>query len=138
MSRAKFIQSFGFAASGIAQTFREGRNFKVQLAFAVLALALAGVCTALGVSFDQQKFFLQPGEWLAIMVCMGCVLGGECVNTAIEAIVDLASPDYHELAKRAKDCAAGGVLVCAIASLVVACIVFLPRFVLLMGIVFAG
>ncbi len=116
MSRATFIKSFGYAFSGIAQTFREGRNFKVQLCFAVAAIVLG------------FAFKIEPHEWLAIIICMGCVLGGECVNTSIEAIVDLVSPDYHELAKRAKDCAAGGVLVCAIASVIVEAIIIVPKF----------
>ena len=117
MSRAKFIASFGHAASGIAQAFREGRNFKVQLCFAVLAVVL-------GIAFR-----IDFAEWAIVTVCIGVVLGGECVNTAIEAVVDLASPDYHELAKRAKDCAAGGVLVCSIASVAVAAFIFMPRIV---------
>ena len=50
----------------------------------------------------------------------------ETVNTAIEAVVDLASPGYHELARRAKDCAAGAALAGALASFVVGCIVFIP------------
>lgn len=117
MSRAKFIASFHHAFSGIGQTFKEGRNFKVQLGFAVAAVILGAV------------FRITPVEWLAVVICMAMVLGGECMNTAMEAIVDLASPDYHPLAKRAKDCAAGGVLICSIASLVVAAIVFLPRII---------
>lgn len=117
MTRAKFIRSFGYAASGIAAAFREGRNFKVQLCFAVLAIVL-------GIAFR-----IDFTEWAIIAVCIGVVLGGECVNTSIEAIVDLVSPDYHELAKRAKDCAAGGVLICSIASVAVAAFIFLPRII---------
>ena len=119
MTRAKFVKSFGYAFQGIAESFRTGRNFKVQLCFAVAAIVLG------------MAFRIEPVEWAAIAVCIGAVLGGECMNTAMEAIVDLASPDYHELAKRAKDCAAGGVLICAFASLAVAAFVFLPRIVAL-------
>ena len=117
MSRAKFVESFSYAFAGIAQAFREGRNFKVQLCFAALAIALGLV------------FAIDPVEWALIAVCIGIVLGGECVNTAIEAVVDLASPEYHDLAKRAKDCAAGGVLVCSFASVAVAAFIFLPRII---------
>ncbi len=117
MSRAKFIASFGYAFQGIATAFKEGRNFKVQLCFAVLAIVL-GVW--LQISFV---------EWTVIAVCIGVVLGGECINTSIEALVDLVSPEYNDLAKRAKDCAAGGVLLCAIASVAVAAFIFLPRFI---------
>ena len=117
MSRAPLIRSFGYAFSGIGQAFREGRNFKVQLGFAVLAVVL-------GIAFR-----IDPVEWAAIAICIGVVLGGECMNTALEAVVDLASPDYHELARRAKDCAAGGVLICSFASVAVAAFIFLPRIV---------
>ena len=115
MTRARFAESFGHALSGIVEAFRVGRNFKVQLGFAAAAVAL-------GIAFR-----IDPAEWAAIAICIGAVLGGECMNTALEAVVDLASPDYHELAKRAKDCAAGGVLVCALASVAVAAFVFLPK-----------
>ena len=120
MSRARFIESFGFAASGIAQAFREGRNFKVQLCFAVLAVILG------------FAFAIDTVEWCAIVLCIALVLGGECVNTSIEAVVDIASPEYNELAKRAKDCAAGAVLISSIISVVVAALVFLPRIVQLL------
>ena len=115
MSRAPFFKSFGYAFSGIARAFREGRNFKVQLCFAVLAIGLGLV------------FGIEPPEWAIIAVCIGVVLGGECMNTAIEAIVDLVSPEYAERAKKAKDCAAGAVLMCSIASVAVAVFLFLPR-----------
>ena len=49
------------------------------------------------------------------------------MNTAIESVVDLVSPEYHELARRAKDCGAGAVLVFAVVALVVAAVVFGPR-----------
>ena len=61
-----------------------------------------------------------------IAVCIGVVLAGECINTAIESVVDLVSPEFHELAKHAKDCAAGAVLVESIAALFVAAFIFLP------------
>lgn len=121
MSRAPFIRSFGYAFSGIAQAFRDGRNFKVQLCFAILAIAL-GIALA-----------IDPVEWAIVVVCIAVVLGGECVNTAIEAVVDLVSPDYDERAKRAKDCAAGAVLLCSMASVVVAALLFLPRIIQLVS-----
>lgn len=115
MTRARLAESFGYAFSGIAEAFRVGRNFKVQTCVAVLAVALGLV------------FGISPAEWALVVVCIGCVLGGECMNTAIEAVVDLASPERHELAKRAKDCAAGAVLLCSFASLAVGAFIFLPR-----------
>ena len=74
-------------------------------------------------------FSIDLTQWAVIAVCVGLVLSGECVNTSLEAVVDLASPEYHELAKRAKDCAAGGVLISSFASLFVAAFIFLPKII---------
>ena len=62
-----------------------------------------------------------------MILCIAAVFAAECVNTAIESVVDLVSPEYHELARRAKDCGAGAVLVFAVVALVVAAVVFGPR-----------
>lgn len=117
-----FIHSFKCAFEGIAHAFVEGRNIKVQLCIGILAVIL-------GIVFE-----IDLTQWAVITVCIGVVLGGECVNTSIEAVVDLVSPEYHILAKRAKDCAAGAVLVCSIASVFVAAFIFLPKIAVMLGI----
>ena len=78
-------------------------------------------------------FSISVLEWLCVFICFGLVLGGEVINSAIEAVVDLTSPEYHELAKKAKDCAAGGVLLFSIASFVIGCLIFIPRILSLLG-----
>ena len=107
-------ESFSCALAGIAAAAK-GRNFWIQLFFALLAVSL-------GLGFEVSL-----PEWLAIIVCIGLVLGGECANTALEALVDLASPQVHPLAKRAKDAAAGCVLLFSLASLCVGIVIFAPR-----------
>lgn len=59
-------------------------------------------------------------EWLAVIITMGIILALEAINTAIETIIDLVSPEYHDLAKKAKDVAAGAVLLFVFAALGVA------------------
>ena len=113
-------ESFACALQGIAHTCAVGRNFKIQLGFAVAAIVLG------------FAFSIDTTQWAVICVCIGCVLGGECMNTALESIVDLASPEYHDLAKHAKDCAAGSVLLCSIGSLFVAAFIFLPKMLALL------
>ena len=120
--RQPFVHSFKCAFAGIGHAFAEGRNFKVQFAVGLLAVVLGIV------------FSISPLEWALIVVCIGAVLGGECVNTAIEAVVDLVSPGYNELAKHAKDCAAGAVLVSSMASVVVAACIFLPKVLAALGV----
>lgn len=114
------IKSFGYAASGVVQAGSE-RNFKVDVVAAVVVFA---ACALLQVP---------AWGWAAVAVCVGVQLAMETVNTAIEAIVDLASPEIHPLAKRAKDCAAGAALITACASVIVGLIVFVPALLALLG-----
>jgi diacylglycerol kinase (ATP) len=66
-------------------------------------------------------------EWCAVLAAIGLVLTAEGINTAIEAVVDLASPEQHLLAGRAKDVAAGAVLIAAVVAAVIGLLVFGPR-----------
>lgn len=111
----KLFKNFGYAFSGIAETFKTSFNVRIQSGFAVAAIVLG--------LFFQISYV----EWLAIFTCMGLVIGGECINSAIENVVDLASPEIHPLAKSAKDMAAGGVLCFALGALAVGIMIFLPR-----------
>jgi len=72
-------------------------------------------------------FGFSPAEWALIALAIACVWAAEALNTAIEFLVDLASPEHHPLAGKAKDVAAGAVLVAAIGSLVVGALVFGPH-----------
>lgn len=116
------FRSFGFAFTGIGTAWKKGHNIRIQAAAAVIAVAL-------GLAFQ-----ISVPEWAAIIICIGAVIGGETMNTAVEDLVDLASPDYHPLAKSSKDMAAGAVLVMAIASAVVGLVIFLPRILSLLGV----
>ncbi|MDO4182386.1 MAG: diacylglycerol kinase family protein [Coriobacteriia bacterium] len=114
------VKSFGCAFEGIARTSHE-RNFRIESAVGVLAVVLG---FALGIS---------PTEWLAVIICIALVLALECVNDAIEAVVDMVSPEWHPLAKKAKDAVAGAALIASLASLAVGIVVFLPRLLALLG-----
>lgn len=122
MTREGFslLAAFRCAGRGIIDTAHE-RNFHIEFGCMVL-------CTILGFVFG-----ISPCEWLVVVICFGLVLGGECFNSSIEAIVDLASPEYHELARKSKDAAAGGVLLFSLASLIVGLIIFAPRILCLFG-----
>jgi len=110
-----FWASLSYAWSGVVYTFATQRNFRIHLCMGSLALGLALVLD------------LEAVRFAVIGLTIGLVLTLELLNTAIEAVVDLAVGDrYHELAKVAKDCAAGAVLMSAIASLVVAVALLLP------------
>ena len=116
MKRTGFFGSFGCALKGIVVTIRDERNIKVQLAVAVVALALGAVVLR------------NPLEWTVVILCCGCVIGAELINTAIEHVVDLVSPEWNELAGKAKDAAAGAVLVVALAAGTIGVIVYVRAF----------
>ncbi|GGG98899.1 undecaprenol kinase [Parapedobacter pyrenivorans] len=103
------------ALNGIFTTFRGERNFRIHV---VAALAVVGLATWLNVTYT---------EWRWIIGCIAIVLITELLNTAVEALVDLVSPDYHPLAKKAKDAAAGAVLIAAVFSAIIGCVIFCPK-----------
>ena len=109
-------RSFGYALSGIGQALGQ-RNMRIHVVIAVIAIVACALlrCTAI--------------EWAIVLVLIGLVITGELINTSIEAAVDLASPDIHPLAKRAKDVAAGAVLVLAITAVVVGLIIYIGAFI---------
>jgi len=111
------LKSFYFAITGLADLF-SGRhpNAIVHL------IAVATVC------FAGYFFKISTNEWLAVILCFIAVISLEAVNSAIEYAVDLASPELHPLAKKAKDMAAAAVLLAAVGSVIVAAIIFLPKF----------
>ena len=110
-----FKQALGHALRGIYHSFCRERNLKIQLAFAVLALVM-------GMIFEIASY-----EWLVILAVIFFVFISELLNSAIEAVVDLATAgQYHHLAKRAKDAAAGAVLLAAVLALIVGAIIFTP------------
>ena len=106
------LRSFGYAFAGIGALLRRQRNAQIHLFLTVLACG--------GAWF----WHLSRVEWLILVVTIAMVFGMEAINTAVESVVDLASPQFHPLAKQAKDVAAGAVLLTAIGALVVAFLLF--------------
>lgn len=115
MRAATLWSSFRYAFMGLRYLLWTQRNAKIHSAIG-LAAALLGLLLGL----DRY-------EWLALLITITIVLAAEGVNTAVEAAVDLASPDYHPLAKIAKDVGAGTVLLTAIAAVLIGLVLFLPH-----------
>ena len=66
-------------------------------------------------------------EWCMLIIAIGFVMITEMINTSIEFLTDKVSPDYHPLAKKVKDVAAGAVLIAALSAVAIGAIVFLPK-----------
>lgn len=111
----KFIRGFGYAFNGIRVATLTQLNFRVHLVAALLAVFLG------------FALHIAVNEWLWISLCIAFVLVTELLNTAIEFLTDLVSPQYHELAGKVKDVSAGAVLISALFALITGAIIFLPK-----------
>jgi len=109
------LTSFRYAGEGVRYAFTTQRNFRIHVIIGTIALSLGGWLQISGV------------KMAVIGITIAFVLALELLNTALESVVDLTvQQTYHELAKVAKDCAAGAVLIGALAALFVAGIILLP------------
>ena len=99
--------SFGYAFEGLAAAWRTQRNVRIHAAVAV-AVVMAGVALR-----------FPPVAWAVVALTIAFVVAVELLNTAIEAVVDLVSPEDHPLAKRAKDVAAAAVLIATFGAIAV-------------------
>ena len=108
------INSFKYAIKGIGLLFTEP-NAKIHLGFTLLTIAG-------GFFFSVSNL-----EWCILILAIAIVLAAEALNTAVEYLTDLVSPNHHPLAGKTKDVAAGAVLIAAIGAAIIACIIFLPK-----------
>lgn len=108
----RLAKSFWFALCGLGHCIKYERNFRIHITAAVTVIIFA-------VLYGLERFYV---PWLALAITL--VIGFEAFNTAIEQTIDLAEPDFHPLAKRAKDISAGAVMLAAVCAVVVAVCIF--------------
>lgn len=116
-TKKSFINSVKHAIDGIIYGIKTERHMKIHLLF-TLVVIIGGFV-----------FNISNLEWIVCLILIGGVISFELVNTAIERCVDMMMTDLHPLAKFAKDTAAGSVLVMAIISFVVGCMIFIPKII---------
>ena len=126
----KLFMSFVYAFRGIFRTIANERNLRVHITCVVYMVSIL---------LFTDWFTLSRTDWAILMLACGSVIGGEIVNTAIENAVNLASKEYTEYGKIAKDAAAGAVLVSAVFAVIVGIIIlFQPEAFKAMYEYFAG
>jgi diacylglycerol kinase (ATP) len=108
------LQSFRHAFSGWGYVLHTQRNAWIHLIATLVVIAL-------GIFLN-----LKPHEWAVLTLAIGLVWTAEFVNTALEAVVDLASPELHPLARVGKDVGAAAVLISAILAAVVGFLILGP------------
>ena len=109
------IRSFGYALKGIKAVFGKEANMNIHLIMTTLVIICGFV------------FSISITEWMLCIGCFGLVISLEMLNSAIENLVDLVSPEKHVLAGKVKYIAAGAVLVGAICAAIVGLIIFVPK-----------
>lgn len=115
MNSNGIMRKFAWAMAGIAAVIREEQNMRIHL-------LAAGTAVGLGWILDLQRF-----EWGLLVIAIVMVLAAEVINTAVERVVDLITPQYHPLAEKAKNMAAGAVLLTSIAAVLLGVVIFAPH-----------
>ena len=110
------IKSFSYAIQGINTFLKTQHNAWIHAFATVLVIVLGNIVR------------LSFSEWCLIFLAIALVFITEMLNTAIEFLTDLASPEFHPLAKKTKDVAAGAVLFSSIIALIIGLLVFIPKF----------
>ena len=115
--KSSLINSFRYAFSGIFSALKSERNMKIHMVALVLVVVFGFLLR------------ISETEWIVCILCIALVISSEMINTAIEKTVDLATDEIKETAKKAKDIAAGAVLINAIGSAIIAAIIFIPKII---------
>lgn len=111
----KRIDSFIYAFNGLRILFKEEHNARIHLVVALFVVGMGFFCD------------ISAMEWIALCFAIGLVIAMEIMNSAIENLSDFASQEHNLLIKKAKDLGAAAVLVCAVVSIIVGLIIFVPK-----------
>ena len=110
----RLLAAFAFALQGVRDVVTHEKNMQLHLIIAAAVLALAGLLR------------LPLLHWVLLLLVIAGVFALEMMNTAVERVVDLCTEEFHPLAKRAKDIAAGAVFTYCLFAVVIGIILFLP------------
>lgn len=110
------IKSVGYAFKGMLILIKTEASIKVQLFIAII------------ITFAGFYFEISKTEWLAQLAMIGLVMSIEGMNTAVEYIADFIHPEYHKKIGLIKDVAAGAVFIAGIIAVIVAGIIYIPKF----------
>lgn len=105
---------------GLIHCIRNEKNFRIQFVIALIAIA-GGIFLS-----------INPYEWIGVLFCIALVLSLEMINSSIERICNFICPSTNVEIKKIKDMSAGAVLLAACISLIIGCIIFLPKIIFLL------
>jgi len=109
------IKAILIALDGIKYVYNSQKNTKIHAGFSIAVFLLAWLLK------------INRIEWISLLLVVGLVWMAELLNTAIEVMIDIVSPEQNQMAKIAKDVSAGGVLIAAFISILIGILIFGPR-----------
>jgi len=112
----KRVKAFGYALSGI-RAFLKEPHARIHLLASIVVVSMA--------------WWLQVGllKWCILLCCIALVFLAEMLNSAIESLTDRISTEFHPLAGKAKDMAAGAVLLVAMFVAIIGLLIFIPELI---------
>ena len=116
-SPKQLIQSVSHAFTGFFTALKSEASLQIQTTLGTIAIGLG------------FYFKISTTEWIFVILSIAAVLTAETVNSSIEELADRVTMDKDPMIKKVKDMAAGAVLISAIASLIIGCLIFIPKFI---------
>ena len=116
-SLKKRIKSFTYAFSGIIKSIKNEHNIRIHILLLIVAIIIA------------MMLKINYLEWCLLFIVIAMVITAELFNSAIEKLSDIVNPDWNKKVMLLKDYSAGAVLVTAIVSLIVGCLIFVPKII---------
>lgn len=116
-SPKQLIKSVGHAFTGFFTALKSETSLKIQTSIGIIAIGLG------------FYFQINTTEWILVILSISAVLTTETVNSSIEELADRVTKENDPMIKKVKDMAAGAVLVTAIASIIIGCLIFIPKFI---------
>ena len=117
ISPKQLIQSIGDAFYGFFTALKSETSLKIQFTLGIIAIGLG------------FYFKINTTEWMFVVLSISAVLTTETINSSIEELADRVTLEKDPMVKKVKDMAAGAVLITAIASLIIGCLIFIPKFI---------
>lgn len=115
----RIIHSTKYSIDGLLYAYKNEKSLILHGVLSIVAIILGFL---LKISINQ---------WSVLLISLGVILTIELLNTAIEAIVDMVTLEYKELAKIAKDCGSAATFIATIIGIIIALVIFVPKIILL-------
>lgn len=111
----RYVYSTKYSIEGLIYSYKNEKSVDLHAILSIITIVLGFI---LKISLTQ---------WAVVLITLGVVLAIELLNTAIEAVVDMVTLEYHPLAKVAKDCGSAATFTLTMIGIVIICVIYVPK-----------